>query len=95
MSGHLAQETYKVKASTSKGVEDIRCSSIFGQFSEKEMISQLKGLARDPSMPQFALDNIQPLWSQILGLRKLMALEASEMPWVWFLIFNSSHCRMI
>ncbi|KAG6427626.1 hypothetical protein SASPL_111872 [Salvia splendens] len=82
MSGHLAQEKYKVKASSSKGVEDIRCSSIFGQFSEKEMISQLKGLARDPSMPQLALDNIQPLWSQILGLRKLMALEASEMPWV-------------
>ncbi|KAG6430618.1 hypothetical protein SASPL_108690 [Salvia splendens] len=81
MSGHQAQEKYEVKASSSKGVENIQCSSIFGQFSEKEIITQLKGLARNPSMPQFAIDNIQPLWTQILGLRKLMALEASEMPW--------------
>ncbi|KAL1549170.1 hypothetical protein AAHA92_17304 [Salvia divinorum] len=82
MSGHQAQkEKYKVKASLSKGVEDVRCSSIFGQFSEKEMITHLKRLARDPCMPQFVRDNIQPLWTLILGLRKLMALEASEMPW--------------
>ncbi|XP_057808077.1 uncharacterized protein LOC131022583 [Salvia miltiorrhiza] len=75
------KEKDNAKAPSSKGVEDVRCSSIFGQYSVEEMITQLKGLALDPSMPQFARDNIQPLWNQILGLRKLMILEDSEMPW--------------
>lgn len=85
------KEKDNAKVSSSKGVvEDVRCSSIFGQYSEKEMITQLKGLALDPSMPQFARDNIQPLWNHILGLRKLMVLEDSEMPRVRSLILNSS-----
>lgn len=75
------KEKENSEASFSKGVEDVPCSSISGQYSEEGMINQLKGLALDPCMPQFARNNIQPLWNQILCLRKLMVLEDSEMPW--------------
>ncbi|KAI3474429.1 hypothetical protein Pfo_029290 [Paulownia fortunei] len=68
-------------ASFSKGVEDVQRNSVFGRYSEAEMIAQLKGLALDPCRPQVARDNIQPLWNQILRLRKVMVLKDSEIPW--------------
>ncbi|KAG8376994.1 hypothetical protein BUALT_Bualt09G0122100 [Buddleja alternifolia] len=67
--------------SLSEGVENVQRNSVFGRYSEAEMIAQLKELALDPCRPQFAQDNIQPLWNQILRLRKVMVLEDSEIPW--------------
>lgn len=87
---HAPKEKENAKASLSKGVEDVKCSSPFGRYSEEDMVTKLKGIAVDPCMPQYAPDNIKLLWNQILGLRKLMVLEDSEMPWVWSLIFNFS-----
>lgn len=87
---HVRKENENAKASIGKGVEDVKCCSVFGQYSEEEMIAQLRGLALDPCMPQYARDNIKPLWNQILGIRKLMVLEDSQAPWVWSLTFNSS-----
>lgn len=82
--------TKNAKASFSRGIEDVRRNSLFGRYSEAEMIAQLKGLALDPCRPQFAQDNIQPLWNQILRLRKVMVLEDSEIPWVSSLTFTCS-----
>ncbi|KAK4418968.1 AT-rich interactive domain-containing protein 1 [Sesamum alatum] len=45
------------------------------------MLAQLKRLALDPCRPQFARDNIKPLWNQILRLRKVMVYKDSEIPW--------------
>ncbi|KAL0347407.1 UNVERIFIED_CONTAM: AT-rich interactive domain-containing protein 1 [Sesamum calycinum] len=45
------------------------------------MLAKLKRLALDPCRPQFAWDNIKPLWDQILRLRKVMVLKDSETPW--------------
>ncbi|PIN24882.1 hypothetical protein CDL12_02396 [Handroanthus impetiginosus] len=53
-------------------------NSIFGRYSEAEMITQLKDLALDPCRPR---DDIQPLCHQILRLRKVMILKDSEIPW--------------
>lgn len=75
------KEIENAEASFSKGIEDVQCSSIFGQYSVEEMIAQLKGLAMDPCMPQVAQENIQPLWNQVLRIKKFMVLEKSEMPW--------------
>lgn len=79
------KEMENAEASFSKGIEDAQCSSIFGQYSVEEMIAQLKGLAMDPCMPQVAQENIQPLWNQVLRIKKFMVLEKSEMPWDDFL----------
>ncbi|KAI3447757.1 hypothetical protein Pfo_004422 [Paulownia fortunei] len=70
-----------VKAYLREGIEDARQNSVFGRYSEAEMIAWLKGLALDPCKPQFAWDNIQPLQNQILRLRKIMVLEDSHIPW--------------
>lgn len=70
------------KASLSKGIENVQQNLIFGRYSEAEMLVQLKRLALDPCRPQFARDNIKPLWDQILRLRKVMVLKDSEIPWV-------------
>ncbi|XP_020553294.1 uncharacterized protein LOC105174537 isoform X1 [Sesamum indicum] len=69
------------KASLSKGIENVQQNLIFGRYSEAEMLVQLKRLALDPCRPQFARDNIKPLWDQILRLRKVMVLKDSEIPW--------------
>ncbi|GFP86252.1 AT-rich interactive domain-containing protein 2 [Phtheirospermum japonicum] len=60
------------------GVVNVQPNSIFGKFSEAEIISQLKALAVDPCRPR---DNTQALWNQILKLRKVMVLKDSEAPW--------------
>lgn len=57
-------------------------NSIFGKYSEAEMLSQLNILALDPCKQKFSLDKIQPLCDQILRLRKVMVLTNSEIPWV-------------
>ncbi|KAL3839430.1 hypothetical protein ACJIZ3_024021 [Penstemon smallii] len=68
-----------VKASMT--TEDVQLNSVFGKYSDTEMISKLKELASNPCKPQFARDNIQPLWNQILCLRKLMVLQDSQIIW--------------
>ncbi|KAH6762000.1 hypothetical protein C2S52_019433 [Perilla frutescens var. hirtella] len=78
---HAKKDKENSKAPFGKGVEDVQCNSISGQYLEEGMITQLKGLALDPCLPQFARDNIQPLWNQILRLRKFMVFKDSEMPW--------------
>ncbi|KAL0336784.1 UNVERIFIED_CONTAM: AT-rich interactive domain-containing protein 1 [Sesamum calycinum] len=70
-----------VKASLSEGIEDAQQNSVFGIYSEVEMIARLKQLALDPCKPQFAWDDLQPLQNQILRLRKIMVLEDSHIPW--------------
>ncbi|KAL0344483.1 UNVERIFIED_CONTAM: AT-rich interactive domain-containing protein 1 [Sesamum radiatum] len=70
-----------VRASLSAGIEDAQQRSVFGIYSEVEMIARLKQLALDPCKPQFARDNLQQLQNQILRLRKIMVLEDSHIPW--------------
>ncbi|KAG8374392.1 hypothetical protein BUALT_Bualt11G0127100 [Buddleja alternifolia] len=69
-----------VKPSLSKGVENIPKKSIVGRYSEEEMLTRLKGLARNPCNPQLARDNIRPLQNQILRLRNVMVLKDSQIP---------------
>lgn len=69
-------------AAASLTIKEVQRNSIFGRYSEAEMISLLKGLALDPCSPQFALDKIRPLFNQILRLRKVINLNDSEIPWV-------------
>ncbi|KAL3826093.1 hypothetical protein ACJIZ3_022122 [Penstemon smallii] len=64
----------------SLAVQDVR-NSIFGKYSEADMITELKRLAVDPCSPQFARDNIRPLWNQIIRLRTVMVLKDSVIPW--------------
>ncbi|KAL3640718.1 hypothetical protein CASFOL_015686 [Castilleja foliolosa] len=73
-------EKGKKNASTTSHINDldVQPNSIFGKFSEAEIISQLKELAVDPYRPR---ENIQALWNQILKLRKVMVLKDSEAPW--------------
>ncbi|XP_022852213.1 uncharacterized protein LOC111373858 isoform X2 [Olea europaea var. sylvestris] len=64
--------------------EDIKAghlNSIFGKYSEAEMLSQLNILALDPCKQKISLDKIQPLCDQILRLRKVMVPTNSEIPW--------------
>ncbi|KAK4432306.1 AT-rich interactive domain-containing protein 1 [Sesamum alatum] len=70
-----------VRASLSEGIEDAQQNSVFGIYSEVEMIARLKELALDPCKPRFAWDNLQQLQNQILRLRKIMVLEDSHIPW--------------
>ncbi|KAL8039240.1 hypothetical protein ABFX02_10G022300 [Erythranthe guttata] len=69
------------KAASSKGIEDVQHNSVFGRYSEGEMIARLKRLALDPDREQFESDDIQPLMNQILRIRKIMLLKDSEIPW--------------
>lgn len=85
---HVGNGKKNAKAASSKVVEDVQQNSVFGRYSEAEMIARLKRLALDPSG---GWDNIQPLRSQILRLRKLMVLKDSEIPWVRPLRFICSH----
>lgn len=71
-----------VRAFLSEGIEDAQQNSVFGIYSEVEMIARLKQLALDPCKPQFAWDNLQQLQTQILRVRKIMVLEDSHIPWV-------------
>ncbi|KAL8526753.1 hypothetical protein ACS0TY_015820 [Phlomoides rotata] len=81
MSRQRGKSTKNGIAYFTEGIEDVQGHSIFGRYSEVEMLAELKALAMDPSSPQFAQDNIQPLWNQIVMLRKVMCLKDSEIPW--------------
>ncbi|KAL2502561.1 uncharacterized protein Fot_36409 [Forsythia ovata] len=68
------------KASLHKRVEVAQRNSIFGRYSEGDMLALLKALALDPCQPQFSLDKTQPLRNEILRLRKVMVLNETEIP---------------
>lgn len=82
MSRQRGKSTKNAITYFNEGIEDVQDNSIFGRYSEVEMVAQLKGIAVDPCRPQCAQDNIQPLWNQIVMLRKVMMLKDSEIPWV-------------
>ncbi|KAL2509886.1 uncharacterized protein Fot_33533 [Forsythia ovata] len=64
-----------------KDIDVVQINSIFGRYSEPEMLVRLKGLALDPCKQEFSRNKIQSLWNQILRLRKVMVLSDSEIPW--------------
>lgn len=70
------------KDSLTKGAEDVQNNSIFGRYSEAELLDRLKRIALDPCKPQFARDKIRPLCNGVLRVRKVMVLKDSEIPWV-------------
>lgn len=71
------------KSSLHKSVDVVQRKSVFGKYSEAEMLALLKGLAMDPCQPQFSLEKTQPLRNEILRLRKVMVLNETEIPpWV-------------
>lgn len=87
------KSTKNAVAYSSGGIQDVQSNSIFGRYSEAEMVAQLKALAMDPCRPQLAQDNFQPLSNQIVMLRKVMFLKDSEIPWVSF--FNIYMFRIV
>ncbi|XP_022867071.1 uncharacterized protein LOC111386826 [Olea europaea var. sylvestris] len=68
------------KSSLHKSVDVVQRKSVFGKYSEAEMLALLKGLAMDPCQPQFSLEKTQPLRNEILRLRKVMVLNETEIP---------------
>ncbi|KAK6152510.1 hypothetical protein DH2020_015145 [Rehmannia glutinosa] len=70
-----------VKAYLREGIKDAQKNSVFGSYSDTEMIARLKGLALDPCKPQFTKDYIEPVRNQILRIRKIMVLNDSNIPW--------------
>lgn len=67
-------------SSTRKGAKTMeKNSSLFGRYSDAELVSQLKVLALDPCHPDNSR-TIQPLWNQIIRVRKAMALNDHQFP---------------
>lgn len=64
--------------------EDSLCKygpkSVFGKYSNAEMVAQLKVMALDPCNSEFSPTNIRPLWNQTIRVRKAMALADGEIP---------------
>ncbi|GER55824.1 ARID/BRIGHT DNA-binding domain [Striga asiatica] len=75
------KEKKSVDTAHISGIGDVQRNSMFGKYSEVEIVSKLKALAVDPDNPQFARDNIQAFRNQIVKLRKVMVLKDSEIPW--------------
>ena len=59
-------------------------SSVFGQYSDAELVAQLKGLALDPCNSEYSQSKIRPLWNQTIRVRKAMAMAGTEFPRVRF-----------
>ncbi|XP_027066247.2 uncharacterized protein [Coffea arabica] len=55
-------------------------SSVFGQYSDAELVAQLKGLALDPCNSEYSQSKIRPLWTQTIRVRKAMAMADTEFP---------------
>ncbi|CAA0836311.1 DNA GYRASE B3 [Striga hermonthica] len=75
------KEKKSVDTAHIRGIGDVQRNSMFGKYSEAEIVSKLKAIAVDPSNPQFARDNIQAFRNQIVKFRKVMVLKDSEIPW--------------
>lgn len=68
------------KDSLCKGSKNMKESSVFGKFSDAEMVAQLKALALDPCNSEYSKSKIRPLWNQTIRLRKAMAMADTEIP---------------
>lgn len=60
--------------------EYVERKSIFGRYSNAELLGQLKRLARNPCDAEFSHDKIVPLWNQTLQVRRVMALCDTAFP---------------
>ncbi|GAA0155305.1 hypothetical protein LIER_13064 [Lithospermum erythrorhizon] len=54
--------------------------SVFGRYSNAEMLVQLKRLAQNPCDAEFSHDKILPLFNQSLFMRRVMALCDTAFP---------------
>lgn len=68
------------KSSLLKRGEIMQRESVFGKYTDAEMLSQLKRIALDPCSSKVSQDSIRPLFNQTLRLRKVMTLGHTECP---------------
>ena len=70
-------------------VNEEQRKSVFGRYSDAEMLAQLKRLALNPCAS--ALRQIDPpLWNQMLKLRDAMTLSDKGIYWVCLLFYDVS-----
>ena len=65
------------KASSCNG-GGIGIKSVFGKYSDSDMLCWIKGLALDPCASRASQTSIQPLWNQTRKVRKIMELSSIE-----------------
>ncbi|KAK9290239.1 hypothetical protein L1049_008406 [Liquidambar formosana] len=68
------------KAPLPKGDEITRRKSLFGSYTDSEVVLWLKGLALDPCKPGASQNSNRRLCDQILNVRKAMLLTNTEFP---------------
>ncbi|KAL3536489.1 hypothetical protein ACH5RR_004950 [Cinchona calisaya] len=72
--------TTSEEVSLCKGGKVMKECSVFGKYSDAELVDKLKGLAVDPSNSEYSLSKIRAFWNQIIGVRKAMGLSDTEFP---------------
>lgn len=58
----------------------IRRLSVFGKYSDLDMLLWIKGLALDPCSSGASPSSVRSLWNQNIKVRKVMALSVTECP---------------
>lgn len=69
-----------VTVSLYKGDKVMEENSVFGKYSDAELVAQLKVLALDPCNSKFSKNKIQPLWKQTISVRKAITLSDNDFP---------------